>query len=93
MKREEPFMNITKKNGRVVLYDTEKIVQSILKAGADTPGEEVSRHLASYIADEVFNTLTKDTTIITTKDVRECVYDKLCQFGLPQTAKKYIEHE
>ena len=86
-------MNITKKNGRVVLYDTEKIVKSILNSGADTPGEEVSRHLASYIADEVFNTLTKDTTIITTKDVRECVYDKLCKMGLPETAKKYIEYE
>ena len=54
-------MNITKKNGRVVLYDTEKIVKSILKAGADTPGEEVSRHLASYIADEVFAKLTEST--------------------------------
>ena len=85
-------MNITKKNGRVILYDTEKIVKSILKAGADTPGEEVSRHLASYIADEVFANLTENSTIITTQDVRECVYAKLCQMGLPETAKKYIEY-
>lgn len=46
-------MNVTKRNGMIMLYDTEKVVRSILKANVDTPEEELSRHMASYIADEV----------------------------------------
>lgn len=82
-------MVITKKNGRVVVYDTEKIVKSILMANADTLDEEVSRHMASYIADEVFTKLTREKEIITTQDVRDCVYAKLCEINLPHTAEQY----
>lgn len=85
-------MNITKKNGRVVLYDTEKIVKSILKANADTPEEEISRHLASYIADEVFAKLSRETEIITTKDVRDAVYAKLMEMSLRHTAEHYRKY-
>ena len=64
-------MNVTKRNGMIMLYDTEKVVRSILKANVDTPEEELSRHMASYIADEVFAQLSRETEIITTNDVRE----------------------
>ena len=82
-------MNVTKRNGMIMLYDTEKVVRSILKANVDTPEEELSRHMASYIADEVFTQLSRETEIITTNDVREHVYAKLCQMGLPKTAEQY----
>lgn len=85
-------MNITKKNGKVVLYDTEKIVKSILKADVDTLEEEVSRHMASYIADDVFAKLTREKEIITTQDVRDAVYAKLREMGLPHTAEQYIHY-
>ena len=84
-------MYITKKNGIVVLYDTEKIINSILKANGDTDEEEISRATASYIADETFDRLTKEKDIITTQDIRECVYDILCKRNLPKTARLYMD--
>ena len=80
-------MYITKKNGIVVLYDTEKIINSILKANGDTNEEEISRATASYIADETFDRLTKEKDIITTQDIRECVYDILCKKNLQNPAR------
>ena len=47
-------MYITKKNGNVVLYDTEKIINSILKANDDTDEEELSRATASSASSPLF---------------------------------------
>ena len=84
-------MYITKKNGKVVLYDTEKLISSILKANSDTDEEELSRATASYIANETFDRLTNEKDIITTQDIRECVYDILCDNNLPKTAQLYMD--
>lgn len=84
-------MYITKKNGKVVLYDTEKIISSILKANGDTDEEELSRATASYIANEVFDRLTNEKDIITTQDIRECAYEILCAKDLPKTAQLYMD--
>ena len=85
-------MYISKRNGKVVLYDTDKIVNSILKANSETLEEEVSTHMASFIADEVFAKLTEEKDIITTQDVKECVYQRLIEMGLPATARNYMEY-
>ena len=86
-------MYITKKNGRVVLYDTEKIVSSVLKANADAAGEKLSRTEAAYLANEAFDRLTKEKEIITTQDIRQCVYALLCEMNLPETARQYAEYQ
>ena len=86
-------MYVTKRNGRVVVYDTEKIVKSILKANVDSQDEELSRHMASYIADEVLEKLTGEKEMITTQDIRECVYSKLWGMNLPHTAEQYMKYE
>ena len=85
-------MYISKRNGKVVVYDTDKIVNSILKANSETLEEEVSTHMASFIADEVFSSLTADKDIITTQDVKDCVYQRLIEMGLPATARNYMEY-
>ena len=46
-------MYITKKNGIVVLYDTEKIINSILKANGDTNEEEISRATKKRISSQL----------------------------------------
>ena len=86
-------MYVTKKNGRVVLYDTEKIVTSVLKANADTAEEELSRAEAAYLANEAFDRLTKEQEIITTQDIRQCVYALLCEMNHPETAKQYADYQ
>ena len=82
-------MKVTKKNGMVVLFDDEKVIKSILKACEDTEDEKISQKMAEALADEVFERLTADREIITTADVRSCVYALLKERGFPKTAKSY----
>ena len=81
---------VTKKNGKVVLFDDEKVVRSILKANAEVPGEAMMRKTAQRYANEVFDRLTEQSEIITTDDVRRCVVEVLREKGRPQTAEHYL---
>ena len=82
-------MKVTKKNGMVVLFDDEKVVKSILKACDDTEEEKISHKMAEALADEAFDRLTEEHDIISTADVRDCVYTLLLERGFPKTAKSY----
>ncbi len=84
-------MKSTKKNGTISVYDDQKVVSSILKANAETGEEEISEKVAVAMADDVFSRLTESCEIITTADVRKCVYDLLCERGFPKTARLYVE--
>ena len=86
-------MKITKRNGNLTMYDDEKVVNSILKANRDVSGEEITRAVAVNIADEVFSRLTAEKEIITTKDVRDCVYAILTERDCPKTAEAYAEYK
>ena len=85
-------MKVTKRNGNVVLYDDEKIIQSILRANADTLAEELSEKTAAYIAGAVFARLSGEEDLFTTEDVRKCVYEMLRQKGYVQTAEQYMQY-
>ncbi len=82
-------MKVTKKNGLVCLFDDGKVIKSILKACADTDGEKIKKKMAEALADEVFERLTAQHDIITTADVRACVYALLLERGFPKTAESY----
>ena len=83
-------MKVTKRSGNVVIYDDEKIVNSILKANAET-WEELSPKAAEYLADVVLGRLVRKHDIITTELIRDGVYELLCERDLPMTAKRYYE--
>ena len=85
-------MKITKKNGNITMYDDQKVVNSILKANAGT-SERMSENVATAIADDVFSKLTEGNEIITTKEIRNCVYQLLRERGFEETAKRYIEYK
>ena len=84
-------MKITKRNGIVCLYDDEKVTKSILLAGADAEGENISPKMAEALTDEVFERLTARHEVITTADVRESVCSLLRERGFPKTAESYME--
>ena len=86
-------MKVTKKNGNVVLFDDEKIVKAILKASAEVREEEVSNSMARSVADEVFTKLTAESDIISTAEVRTCVYEILIERGYPVTAQHYMDYK
>ena len=83
-------MKVTKKNGKVVLFDDEKVIASILKANAEVPSEAMMRKTAQRYANEVFDRLTEQSEIITTGEVRRCVAEVLREKGRPQTAEHYL---
>lgn len=86
-------MKITKKNGKVVLYDDEKVINSILKANAEVPGERIDRKKAAVLADEVFTRVTDQNDVIRTSDVRDCVAALLQEKGFPKTAQRYLDYK
>ncbi len=85
-------MKITKKNGTVRVYDDEKVIKSILKASNDAPDESIAPAVAAALADEVFARLTDENEIITTADVRACLYALLKERGFSQTAESYMAY-
>jgi len=82
-------MQITKRNGRVVLFDNDKIAGSILKANEGIAGESVFEFMAQDMAQEVFHRVTAESDIITTSDVQRAVFALLIERGLPKTAENY----
>ena len=84
-------MKITKRSGNIVIYDDEKIVQSIMKANAETT-EEFSPKAAAYLADAVLGKLVREHDIITTQMLREGVNSALIERGLPMTAERYMSY-
>ena len=82
-------MKITKRSGSVVLFDNDKVRASILKANAVVNGEMMSKKMAETIADEAFDSLTKERELITTAEVRAYVYALLKERGYPKTADAY----
>jgi len=85
-------MKITKRNGNIVLYDDEKVINSILQANKDVPDEDVNREKAAYFAGEVFARLSGETDVPATGDVRCCVYEVLLGAGLTETAARYRDY-
>ncbi len=85
-------MKITKKNGKVAVYDDEKVINSILKANAGT-GESLSRKKAAILADEVFQRVTEKSELISTQDVRDCLAALLREKGLTRTAENYLAYK
>ena len=83
-------MKITKRSGRLVVYDDEKLVKSIMKANEGT-GEALTAKAAAYLTDVVIGRLAKEHSIITTEMIRQGVYDALIERDLWLTAKEYIE--
>jgi len=83
-------MKITKKNGRVVVFDNEKVSSSILKANSGVQGESISTAEAEILAEEVFSRVTEENEIITTADVTKCVCKILKERGYELTAASYL---
>lgn len=84
-------MKIAKRNGRVVLFDDEKLAGSILRASLEAPDEELNQKGAEALAGEVFARVTRDFDIVSTADIRACTAQLLCEKGYPQTAERYLD--
>ena len=84
-------MYITKRNGSVALFETEKIAASILKANANVLAEHISQKKASLMAEEVMERVVHENEIVTTNDIHKAVYALLEEELFPATAASYKE--
>ena len=83
-------MKITKRSGNIVIYDDEKVVNSIMLANKGT-GEALTTKQAEYMADAVLGRLIKKSPIVTTQMISDGVYEALQEKDLWLTAKHYKE--
>jgi ribonucleoside-triphosphate reductase len=85
------FIEIKKRDGRVVPFDAEKITEAILKAAKAVGGE--NRKIAESLTQQVVTELTKmgyNGIIPAVEDVQDTVEKVLIDNGHARTAKAYI---
>ncbi len=85
-------MKITKRNGNIVIYDDEKVVNSIMRANMGTD-EALTTKQAEYMADAVLGRLIKNNSIVTTQMISDGVYEALQEKDLWLTARNYREYK
>lgn len=90
---EKRLTKVVKRNGRIVAFDRERIVNAIFKAALSIGGED--RALAQRVADVVVETLNQNFTDDdppTVEDIQDTVVDTLEKLGHHRTAKAYREY-
>ena len=81
---------IIKRDGRIVDFDQERIINAVFKAAKAVGGED--RRLAAELSNQVVSILTEkyQDTIPTVEDVQDLVEKVLIENGHAKTAKAYI---
>ncbi|MBU0580653.1 MAG: ribonucleoside triphosphate reductase [Candidatus Margulisbacteria bacterium] len=85
------IMQIRKRNGHIVSFEKEKIVEAIFKAAKAIGGHD--RSIAEKLADKVLEKIDKDfhpRSIPAVEEIQDIVEKVLIQEGHAQTAKAYI---
>lgn len=89
--KKNPVEKIVKRNGQVVPFDKEKIVNAIFKAAVEVGGED--RRLAEILADKVVHQLelTKQPPALpSVEEVQDLIEKELIEAGHARTAKTFI---
>lgn len=86
-------MNIIKRDGREVLFDTEKISEAIRKANRSVPeSERISENLIQLITEDVTKEAEKMVHTPNVEDIQELVINALIRYGAAQVVKNYITY-
>ena len=88
--RQRKITKIYKRNGKIVPFDREKIVQAIYKADAQVGNHDIkeTRKLAKKVTEILENHFPK--TIPSVEDIQEIVEKVLIENGHVETSKAYI---
>ncbi len=91
MPQKNPVEKIVKRNGQVVPFDKEKIVNAIFKAAVEVGGED--RRLAEILADKVVHQLElskQPPALPSVEEVQDIIEKELIEAGHARTAKTFI---
>ncbi|MDD3148874.1 MAG: ATP cone domain-containing protein, partial [Candidatus Riflebacteria bacterium] len=90
MPQKNPIEKIVKRNGEVVPFDKEKIVNAIFKAAVEVGGED--RRLAEILADKVVHQLEISKlppALPSVEEVQDIIEKELIEAGHAKTAKTF----
>ena len=85
------FLQVKKRNGKVVNFDMTKIIQAIQKAYFEVYPEEPMPEYAFAIAENIENRMEYDETIYNIEDIQDLVEYYLMQLD-PPVARAYIRY-
>ena len=83
-------LKVTKRNGKIVEFDKNKIKMAVLKAFLETDGEETafakekSREISNYV-----ESLNKDMNV---EEIQDIIVNKLMASSRKDVATKYVEY-
>lgn len=82
-------MQIKKRNGQVVDFDSQKIITAIYKA-ADETHEEIGLVPMQEVVIPIIDAVRGSEDILTVEEIQDLVEDSLMEAGFKKTAKAYI---
>ena len=85
------IQKIVKRNGQVVAFSKEKIVNAIFKSAQSVGGQD--RRMAEILAEKVFHQLElnkQPTALPSVEEVQDIIEKELIEEGHAKTAKAYI---
>lgn len=91
MVKSKKIIKIVKRNGRVVNFDKEKIVNAIFKAAVSVGGED--RKMAEILAEKIVHQLEltkKANAIASVEEVQDLIEKELIEAGHAKTSKEFI---
>ncbi len=86
------MLQIKKRNGILVPFDKQRIVNAINKAFIETDGILYEDETAQDIADEISYKVSQSQSIISVEDIQDWVEDFLMQSERRDVAKKYVRY-
>ena len=84
------MLYITKRDGREVLFDKEKIITAINKAFIEVDGVLYENETAEDIAQEIKDIISLENKTLSVEDIQDLIEDKLMQSERRDVAKAYV---
>ena len=82
-------MKVIKRDGRIVEYDRNKIVEAILKANEEVDGME---KIPDYYIDRIIKCVELQRNELYVEEIQDIIENKMMEYGYHELAKRYITY-
>ena len=85
-------LNVIKRDGAIVSFDKNKIIEAVNKAFIEVDGQLYETDTAQEIADEVEDTAIENKKPLTVEEIQDLVEEKLMECERKDVARSYIRY-
>ena len=85
-------LNVIKRDGSIVAFDKNKIVEAVNKAFTEVDGQLYETDTAQEIADEIEDTAIENGKSLTVEEIQDLVEEKLMECERKDVARSYIRY-